>query len=852
MKRSALNALALDHIHGVADGKQLAELLRYVGWRARRGPARGGRDLPPNSAPAYTMALEGEPAPGHDATLFPDLAPGDRCAVDRMRKMRGEILDLIRCPPAVDRLSALLSDILPGCYEESRQCGLVIRILANAALCGACTALVAVRDGTSTVPLDMLLPRWIDCLCNTMAMSPSMAMRAIRIWAAVFDITLPDADVFDITLPDSLPGKPEKTSNWTALAGWPGVTAGILLLLAFFGAAAATDAASDLRTWLAHLAWPTPSTTARVTDISVPTDREYDSGSLIEFRVRFNRRVAVTGGPVLPLLVGGRAINARYDRGTGTDELVFVLTSPESQETVVGITLGHPARINLAGGSIIDTATGGASATDLPPNPNLGRLAIRAAQRKTPPIPRATAMRVDSSRIYQGGDTLSLTIAFSRPLAVSGEPKIGFTWHGQQTKRFASFQQGDGTAELTFAYVVADRDLEATGIDVEAAPAISLGAGAIVDADTAADANLDLQDALPANLAMVRIDTKPPRIRGVEAPPPSDYQTGDMLSFALEFDEPVRVVGSPMLELRLGDTVRRAAQTTSTTQSRLSFVYVIRQDDTTDDGVLAIRLVLDGATIRDNAGNTADTAFSEKRSESFRISAPPPPDWIEVDVSTVPLRLLLVQPGRYSIPDDVLNKWPLYADNKAYGRPTTIVIAEPFYIGSTEVTLRDFFEVLEYLPGKRTTLMDVPLPDDPVWRTSATNVPWLDAIRFCNALSEREGLRPCYLVEDAAGAAVKVSRISGDGFRLPLPDEWIYACLTKGSGDAPVLNGMTSSVMEWSDIEPGAQWPFKHGGHSAEKRAGPIFLLRQDWDALRTGFRIARDAAPKQPMAGRP
>jgi hypothetical protein len=129
-------------------------------------------------------------------------------------------------------------------------------------------------------------------------------------------------------------------------------------------------------------------------------------------------------------------------------------------------------------------------------------------------------------------------------------------------------------------------------------------------------------------------------------------------------------------------------------------------------------------------------------------------------------------------------------------------------------------------------------------------VPWSDAIRFCNALSAREGLRPCYRVEEApgSGAAPRVTRLAeSDGFRLPLPEEWVYACLTGRD-----LRGMTTGVMEWSDLRPGEQFPFVHGGYDGGPKQGPTFLLRlAPTDSPEDcGFRIARSTGP--PASARP
>ena len=89
------------------------------------------------------------------------------------------------------------------------------------------------------------------------------------------------------------------------------------------------------------------------------------------------------------------------------------------------------------------------------------------------------------------------------------------------------------------------------------------------------------------------------------------------------------------------------------------------------------------------------------------------------------------------------------------------VMVSDFYLSRFAVTQQEYSSVMGTNPS----------------RFKGDNLPveqisWLDAARFCNAKSEKEGLKPVYQID---GAQITWDR-SANGYRLPTEAEWEYAC----------------------------------------------------------------------------
>lgn len=156
-------------------------------------------------------------------------------------------------------------------------------------------------------------------------------------------------------------------------------------------------------------------------------------------------------------------------------------------------------------------------------------------------------------------------------------------------------------------------------------------------------------------------------------------------------------------------------------------------------------------------------------------------------------------------------------------------------------------------------------------------VSWLDAVRFCNALSESEDVPPAYHFRDDGGDGVDVHwDRTAAGYRLPTEAEWEYACRagTTGARYGPLdeiawhrgnsgermhdvcgkrpnalgLYDMLGNVWEWCwDIYDadaygtyrvlrGGGWSDEHWScrASVRRRSHPSFVIDD------VGFRVAR------------
>lgn len=111
-------------------------------------------------------------------------------------------------------------------------------------------------------------------------------------------------------------------------------------------------------------------------------------------------------------------------------------------------------------------------------------------------------------------------------------------------------------------------------------------------------------------------------------------------------------------------------------------------------------------------------------------------------------------------------------EGQTYERPVHQVTLSSFWIGKYEVTQREWVAIMGNNPSEKKG------EDFPVEK-----VDWLDAIDYCNKRSSKEGLNPCYILNNEYGYSISC-QWQANGYRLPTEAEWEYAAKGGAAGAA--------------------------------------------------------------------
>lgn len=111
-------------------------------------------------------------------------------------------------------------------------------------------------------------------------------------------------------------------------------------------------------------------------------------------------------------------------------------------------------------------------------------------------------------------------------------------------------------------------------------------------------------------------------------------------------------------------------------------------------------------------------------------------------------------------------------DTDADAPPVSVTLAT-FYLAKTETTKAqwDLVRVWALANG----YSDLGIGDGKASDHPVHSISWIDAVKWCNARSEKEGLTPCYTVSGSVfrtGSSVPEVDWSANGYRLPTEAEW--------------------------------------------------------------------------------
>ena len=210
------------------------------------------------------------------------------------------------------------------------------------------------------------------------------------------------------------------------------------------------------------------------------------------------------------------------------------------------------------------------------------------------PVSPIVSMAAAPSGNYTTGNTLTLTLYMSEAVTVSGTPTVTLNDGGT-----ATYTGGTGTNALTFSYTVAN------GQNTSAL-AVTAVNGTIADLDGHA---LNTSN-LPATFAGVAVGTSTgPTISSItESPSSGDLGAGKTVTLTLTMSGNVTVNtagGTPTLSLN--DLTTATYQSSS--GNTLTFSYTVAAGQNTA-ALAATAVTLNGATIKDGAGNAANLSLS--------------------------------------------------------------------------------------------------------------------------------------------------------------------------------------------------------------------------------------------------
>ncbi|MDQ2075969.1 beta-propeller fold lactonase family protein [Marinimicrobium sp. ABcell2] len=250
------------------------------------------------------------------------------------------------------------------------------------------------------------------------------------------------------------------------------------------------------------------------------------------------------------------------------------------------------------------------------------------------------------------------------PITSVNADNISLTLSGAEVDTTANYSissDGGGTP-ITGSATITDPGQTLSGIDVSGLPD-----GTLTVSLTLTDAAGNVSDPATATVAK---DAHPAEVLSLGMTD-GHYAEGDQLLITVELNKNVTVTGTDAtLAIDIGPDTR-SAEFVSEVDGLLSFRYIVQTSDNTDTNgvtVLANGIGLNGTTIEDSAGNSADLSFAQQSFANVQVDTIAPDE----PVVTAPTQAIDVNTDAFEITGTMGENGVtvrLYADTNQDGTP---------------------------------------------------------------------------------------------------------------------------------------------------------------------------------------
>lgn len=378
----------------------------------------------------------------------------------------------------------------------------------------------------------------------------------------------------------------------------------------------------------------------RVTGIDIISrpvaGKTYGLKETIEFAVTFSREVAVEGRPIMGVWVTPGWKAARYERGSGTDTLVFGYTVSDGDRDGNGVSVHNGYHDGKRWHGFGLSSVIKVKDTDIGVSRIYRGIGDQSGHRADSSIRRdAVGVRIVSTPAngvaYGVGEDIEIEIRYQEAVRVTGRKgiaiRVGDHGSGGPTYRAARYVRGSGTDRIVYGYTVQSGERDDTGISVDRGSRGSgytrdgrlnfQSSGAEVSVYYPAlgpdpDHKVNASDSIAPIVSSVALTSDP----GDD----DTYAVGDDVEVTVTFSEAIAVTGTPQVELDVGGVAKHAAYR-RVNGSAAVFAYIVAEGDVDNDGISigANKVMQNGGTIEDPSGNPATLTHDAVAADSGHL-----------------------------------------------------------------------------------------------------------------------------------------------------------------------------------------------------------------------------------------